>query len=83
VGLWTEKGKIGFCGIRVKNGITQHGIALNLDNDLTLFEQITSCGRSNTQFDKLNSHYKVSSFDFFKCWCEVARGLRGQFEKMS
>lgn len=87
VGLWTENGKIGFCGIRIKNGITQHGVALNLNNDLKLFEQITSCGLSNVQFDKLESHLKVSLEEFLKAWYGVAKGFEfnglGQIEKNS
>lgn len=73
VGLWTDDGKIGFCGIRIKNGISQHGIALNLSNDLKLFEQITSCGLSNVQFDKLDHHKKVKMDVFLRTWCETAK----------
>jgi len=87
VGLWTENGKIGFCGIRIKNGITQYGVALNLNNDLKLFEQITSCGLSDVQFDKLESHSKVSLEEFLKAWYGVAKGFEfnglGQIEKNS
>jgi lipoate-protein ligase B len=75
VGLWTDSGKIGFCGIRIKNGITQHGIALNLNNDLKLFEQITSCGLKSGQYDKLENHNQVSVKEFLNVWCEIAKDL--------
>ncbi len=75
VGLWTESGKIGFCGIRIKNGITQHGIAINLNNDLKLFEQITSCGLTSGQFDKLEHYKKVSVTEFLNVWIEIAKHI--------
>ncbi len=82
VGLWTENGKIGFCGIRIKNGITQHGIALNLSNDLKLFEQITSCGLSGGQFDKLDHHKIVSMSDFLSAWCEIAKEMSAKVNRV-
>lgn len=65
VGLWTQKGKIGFCGIRVKNGITQHGIALNINNDLSLFSQIHSCGIQHGTYDRLSNEIPGN---VFKTW---------------
>ncbi len=71
VGLWTARGKIGFCGVQVKNGISQHGLALNIDNDLQLFKGVISCGLSQVHYDKA-SHYCENSLDlqlFFTRWC--------------
>ena len=82
VGLWTASGKIGFCGIRVRNGITQHGIALNLNNDLKLFEQITSCGISSAQFDKLDHHKKVTSEEFLRAWFEIAQSSSAKINQV-
>lgn len=70
VGLWTEKGKIGFCGIRVKSGITQHGIALNINNDLSLFSQIHSCGIQNGTYDKAAVE---NPSHFFKTWVRACQ----------
>jgi len=70
VGLWTEKGKIGFCGIRVKNGITQHGIALNINNDLSLFSQIHSCGIKNGSYDSVSSE---NPRNVFKTWVSISQ----------
>lgn len=36
--------KIGALGLRVERGVTYHGIALNVDPDLTSFELIDPCG---------------------------------------
>ena len=39
--------KIAAIGIRVSRGITSHGIALNVNNDLSFFDHIIPCGIKN------------------------------------
>jgi lipoate-protein ligase B len=43
-GAWTDKGKLASIGIHLKRWITYHGIALNVTNDLALFDHIIPCG---------------------------------------
>jgi len=44
-GVWTpEPRKIGSIGIHVSRGITTHGFAVNVSNDLQPFEWIVPCG---------------------------------------
>jgi lipoyl(octanoyl) transferase len=43
-GVWTERGKLGAVGIRVRDGISQHGLAINVTTDLAAFDLITPCG---------------------------------------
>jgi len=43
-GVWTEHGKLGAVGIRVRDGVSTHGLALNVDVDLAAFDVITPCG---------------------------------------
>ncbi len=43
-GAWLGKNKIGSIGIAVKKSISFHGIALNVNNDLTPFSWINPCG---------------------------------------
>ena len=43
-GVWVGREKIAFIGIRIKNRVTQHGLALNVNNDLELFKHIVPCG---------------------------------------
>ena len=43
-GIWTSKGKVISMGMRVWQGITFHGLALNIDMDLSLFQNISLCG---------------------------------------
>jgi lipoyl(octanoyl) transferase len=44
-GVWTpERRKIGSIGVHVRRGITTHGFAINVNNDLQPFEWIVPCG---------------------------------------
>lgn len=52
-GLFTIKGKIAFYGVRVSRGVTSHGLALNITNDLSDFSMIRSCGKASEHFSKL------------------------------
>jgi lipoyl(octanoyl) transferase len=44
VGVWTPKGKIASIGVRLSRGISTHGFALNVSNDLAPFARIHPCG---------------------------------------
>lgn len=46
-GAWLGKKKIGSVGLAVKRSISFHGIALNVNNDLTPFSWINPCGLSD------------------------------------
>ncbi len=82
VGLFTNTGKIGFCGLQIKNGVSQHGLSLNIQNDLTLFNSIISCGMKSASYDKLqnNSKVQISPHNFFNHWAEKAC-LEGNLQK--
>ena len=73
VGLFTEFGKIGFCGLQIKNGVSQHGLALNICNNLNEFNSIVSCGMTKARFDKLENYVpSVTPEQFFNRWIELA-----------
>ena len=44
MGLYAGGRKLGSVGIRVREGITTHGLALNRDPDLDWFRLMTACG---------------------------------------
>lgn len=48
-GVWTDKGKIASIGVAVKNGLTMHGCALNVNTDLDYFSLIVPCGIKNAR----------------------------------
>ena len=69
VGLYTADGKIAFCGLEIKDGISQHGISINIANDLSLFSQIVSCGVTALKTDRVCNHVSdVTMRDFFEKW---------------
>ena len=43
-GLWVGRRKIGSIGVQVKRWVTFHGMALNINNDLSIFANIVPCG---------------------------------------
>jgi lipoyl(octanoyl) transferase len=43
-GVWAEGRKIGSIGVHVSRGVTTHGFAINVNNDLQPFEWIVPCG---------------------------------------
>jgi lipoyl(octanoyl) transferase len=47
-GVWvldaTQDRKIAAIGVRVAQGVTMHGFALNCNNDMTWFDRIVPCG---------------------------------------
>jgi len=44
IGVWVGEKKIAALGIRINKGITSHGFALNVNNDLRPFQFINPCG---------------------------------------
>jgi len=44
VGVWVGNEKIAAIGVRIKNWITMHGLALNVNPDLEYFSFINPCG---------------------------------------
>jgi lipoate-protein ligase B len=44
VGLWVGDKKIASIGVRVSRFVTHHGMAVNIRNDLSIFEAMVPCG---------------------------------------
>ena len=43
-GVWVGDAKIGAIGLRISRGVATHGMALNVDPDLSYFDRIVPCG---------------------------------------
>ena len=48
-GVYVDNAKIAALGLKIKNGCSYHGIALNVDMDLTPFSAINPCGYSGLE----------------------------------
>jgi lipoic acid synthetase len=53
-GIWVNGGKIASVGIAVKKWVTYHGLALNIDTDLSFFQLIVPCGRPDERITSVN-----------------------------
>jgi lipoate-protein ligase B len=55
-GLWVESGrKIASIGVQINVGITMHGIAINLNNDLSIFSHIIPCGLEGVEMTSVEN----------------------------
>jgi lipoate-protein ligase B len=52
-GVWAGDRKIGSIGVRVRDGVSMHGLAVNVDNDLEPFEWIVPCGIEHVRVTSL------------------------------
>jgi lipoyl(octanoyl) transferase len=53
-GVWGGERKIGSIGVRVRDGVSTHGLAVNVDNDLQPFEWIVPCGIEHVRVTSLS-----------------------------
>ncbi|HSS45909.1 MAG TPA: lipoyl(octanoyl) transferase LipB [Burkholderiales bacterium] len=54
-GVYVSGAKIAALGLRIKNGCCYHGLALNVDMDLTPFHAINPCGHPGLQVTQLRA----------------------------
>lgn len=52
-GIWVGEKKLASLGLRVSAGITKHGIALNVRNDLSVYQWFAPCGLSGETMTNL------------------------------
>ena len=54
-GVWAGDSKIASIGVRVTGGVTTHGLAVNVDNDLQPFEWIVPCGIDHVRMTSVST----------------------------
>jgi lipoate-protein ligase B len=52
-GVWVQDRKIASIGVHVSRGVTTHGFAVNVDNDLEPFSWVTACGLPDVQMTSI------------------------------
>jgi len=74
-GVWVEDRKIGSIGVHVSRGVTTHGFAINVDNDLQPFEWVVPCGIGGVQMTSLSKELRRREKDFARPDIAGARPL--------
>ena len=72
-GVWAGNRKLAAIGVSVRRWITGHGFALNVSNDLSLFQQIVPCGIEEFGVTSLQAAGVTASLN------EVAQRLQTEF----
>ncbi len=52
-GVWVQDRKIASIGVHVSRGVTTHGFAVNVDNDLEPFSWVVACGLPDVSMTSL------------------------------
>jgi lipoate-protein ligase B len=52
-GVWVQDRKIASIGVHVSRGVTTHGFAVNVDNDLQPFSWVLACGLPDVQMTSI------------------------------
>ena len=74
-GVYVQGKKIASLGLRIKNGSVYHGLALNIDMDLSPFTHINPCGYAGWEMTQIAEYVRPApSFG------EVAKKLTGYLE---
>ncbi len=53
-GCWVGERKLGAVGVRLRDGVSTHGLALNVCTDLSWFDAITPCGIEGAQMTSIS-----------------------------
>lgn len=61
-GVYVNDAKIAALGLRIKNGWSYHGLSLNVNMDLTPFDNINPCGYENLAVTQVADHVAEQDF---------------------
>lgn len=78
-GVWVEERKVASIGIAVRRWISYHGIALNLNNDMSFFDLIVPCGLPDVQMESM-SGLLGRELDFEQVARRAVRMFREDFD---
>jgi lipoate-protein ligase B len=79
-GVWTRGRKIASIGIHVKQWVTFHGFALNVNTDLSAFDLIVPCGIPDVVMTSVAR--ELSRVDAARLWDETQREVVGAFSEV-
>jgi len=65
-GVYIGTKKIASIGLRIKNGCSYHGVAINVNPDLSPFKGINPCGFENLEMTKVSDHFPQITMESFQ-----------------
>jgi lipoate-protein ligase B len=71
-GVWVQDRKIASIGVHVARGVTTHGFAVNVDNDLEPFSWVVACGLDGVHMTSLADERPAPSDDLMGCFRQRA-----------
>ena len=72
-GVYVKDKKISSVGLKIKRGFSYHGLSINIDMDLSPFENINVCGNKSLKVTHLNKFAEVSIDRAFKDYEKTAK----------
>ena len=64
-GLYTDKGKIMSLGFRIREGVSTHGLSINISNELSPFQGLPLCSSMSASLDRANNYSSFTCQDFY------------------
>ena len=69
-GVYIAQQKVGSIGLKIKSGYAYHGMAININMDLTPFDAIVPCGDAQMQMTTIKQH--TTEHQLFKTiWLDI------------
>jgi lipoyl(octanoyl) transferase len=66
VGVWAGERKIASVGVHISHGVSSHGFAVNVDNDLDPFSWVVACGLPEVQMTSMQAEGATESIACFR-----------------
>ena len=81
-GIYSPSGKLVFMGFRIHQGVSHHGLAMNVKNNLNLFQAIRVCGKKAISLDSLERYSMEYSLKelFFQWYKHFLRFFMNDFK---
>lgn len=74
-GMYIGAKKVGFIGLRIKDNVSTHGLAINVLNDAKIFSHFSPCGISGLKVTSLKYHVDLNNTDVNDCMKTLARAV--------
>ncbi|MEC7030091.1 MAG: lipoyl(octanoyl) transferase LipB [Pseudomonadota bacterium] len=69
-GVYIHNNKVGSIGLKIKSGYSYHGMAINIDMDLSPFDAIIACGDQDIKLTNISSYSDLHS-KFKHIWLNI------------